>query len=64
MCELVDCFILSDLASKYKKKDIGFYIDDGLAVFKDISGPQSEKIKKEFHKVSKNMTWKYSFNAT
>ena len=50
VCELVGCFILSDLSSKYNKKDIGLYRDDGLAIFKNISGPQSEKIKKEFQK--------------
>ena len=53
VCELVDCFILSDLSSKYNKKDIGLYRDDGLAIFKNISGPQSEKLKKEFQKAFK-----------
>ena len=29
-----------------RKKDIGLYRDDGLAVFENKSGPESEKIKK------------------
>ena len=53
VCELVGCFILSDLSSKYNKENIGLYRDDGLAIFKNISGPQSEKIKKAFQKAFK-----------
>ena len=54
VCELVGCFMLSIVTSKYNKKDIGIYQDDGLAVFKNKSGPQSERIKKEFQKTFKN----------
>ena len=53
ICELVGCYILSILASKYRKEDIGIYRDDGLAVFKNTSGPQSERIKKDFQKIFK-----------
>ena len=31
-------------------RDIGLYQDDGLAVFKNKSGPQAERIKKDFQK--------------
>ena len=54
VCELVGCFILSEITKKYNKNDIGLYRDDGLAVLKNVSGPQSEKIKKEFQKHFKN----------
>ena len=54
VCELVGSFILSLLGTKYNAKDIGLYRDDGLAVFKNISGPQAEKIKKDFQKVFKD----------
>ena len=50
VCELVGCFILHKLSRKYNKRNIGLYRDDGLAVFKNISGPQSERIKKDFQK--------------
>ena len=43
VCELVGCFILHKLNQKYNKHDVGLYRDDGLAVFKNISGPQSGK---------------------
>ena len=51
ICELVGTYLLSLLCVKYNKKDIGLYRDDGLAVFKNISGPMSEKIKKDFQSI-------------
>ena len=54
VCELVGCFLLSKIAEKYEKNTFGLYRDDGLAVFKNISGPQSERIKKDFQKIFKN----------
>ncbi len=53
VCELVGAFILHQLGSKYNRKDIGLYRDDGLAVFKNVSGPEAERIKKDFQKVFK-----------
>ena len=50
VCELVGCYILNKLSGKYNKSKIGLYRDDGLAVFENISGPQSERIKKDFQK--------------
>ena len=50
VCELVGSFLLHQLSKKYNKKDIGLYRDDGLAVFKNKSGPQAERIKKDFQK--------------
>ena len=32
-------------------KNIGLYRDDGLAVFKNKSGPQADRIKKHFQKI-------------
>ena len=51
VCELVGIFILYQLSLKYNKNNIGLYRDDGLAVFKNISGPQAEKIKKHFQNI-------------
>ena len=47
ICELVGLFILSKFQQLNKIKNFGLYRDDGLAVVKDMSGPQSEKGKKE-----------------
>ena len=51
VCELVGIFILHQLSRIYNKNNIGLYRDDGLAVFKNISGPQAEKIKKHFQNI-------------
>ena len=53
VCKLVGTFLLYKLSLKYNKKDIGLYRDDGLAIFKNISGPKSEKIKKDIQKLFK-----------
>ena len=47
VCELVGLFILNDLANKYGTNNIGLYRDDGIAIFKKITGPQSERTRKE-----------------
>ena len=38
---------LYKLSLKYNKNSIGLYRDDGLAIFKNISGPKSEKVEKD-----------------
>ena len=43
VCELVGTFLLHKLSLKYNKNNIGLYCDDGLAIYKNISGPKSEK---------------------
>ena len=53
VCELVGTYLLSLIAKKYKKDDIGLYRDDGLAAFKNTSGPQNERIKKDFQAIFK-----------
>ena len=53
VCELVGTFLLSLISAKYNKHDIGLYRDDGLAVFKNTSGPQNERIKKELQTIFK-----------
>ena len=51
VCELVGSFFLYALSLKYNKENIGLYRDDGLAVFRNVSCPHCEKIKKEFQKL-------------
>ena len=53
VCELVGIFRLNKISEKYDKNDIGLYKDDNLAVFKNISGPESERIKKNFQSLFK-----------
>ena len=58
VCELVGAYILNTLATKYDKEQIGLYRDDGLAVFKDVTGSQAERIKKDITKVFKSLRLK------
>ena len=51
VCELVGNYLLYELSKLYEKKDIGLYRDDGLAVFKNKSGPELEKIKKSIQAI-------------
>ena len=51
--ELIDIFMLNKISEKYNKNDIGWYRDDGLAVFQNISGPKSDRIKKNFQSLFK-----------
>ena len=53
VCELVGIFMLNKISEKYDKNDIGLYRDDGLAVFKNISGPESEHMKKNLQSLFK-----------
>ena len=54
VCELIGIFMLSLIGNRYNPNNIGLYRDDGLAVFKNTSGPQSEKIKKTFQRMFEN----------
>ena len=50
----MNLLVLSLIGKIYNRNNIRLYRDDGLAVFKNTSGPQSEKIKKTFQKMFKN----------
>ena len=54
VCELVGTYLLSLISRACEKKDIGLYRDDGLAVFKNRSGPQNERIKKKIQWIFKD----------
>ena len=54
ICELVGIFMLSLLSEKYSSNNIGLYRDDGLSVFRNISGQQAEKHKKIIQKIFKD----------
>ena len=41
VCEVVGNFLLYQLSKNYNKNDIGLYRDDGIAVFKNVSGSKA-----------------------
>ena len=49
---MLGTFLLYKLSLKYNKKNIGFYHNDGLALFEN-RGPKSEKVKKDIQKLFK-----------
>ena len=53
VCKLVGTFPLYKLSLKYNKNNVGLYRNDGLAIFKNISGPKSEKVQKDIQKLFK-----------
>ena len=48
LCELVNLYILHILGEKYGKHRISLYRDDELVGFGYISGPQTDRIRKDF----------------
>ena len=54
VCELVGTFLLDKICEKYEKNNIGLYRDDGLSVFKNKSGTQLERIKKNLQNTFKD----------
>ena len=53
VCELIGIYMLYLIGKKYDSKNIGLYRDDGQAVFKNVSGPASENIKKQLQSLFK-----------
>ena len=53
VCQLVGTYLLNILSKKCNKNDLGLYRDDGLAVLKNKSGPQSEQVKRHMQKIFK-----------
>ena len=53
VCELLGTYMLNLLTKSYNKNDFGLNRDDGLAVLKTKSEPQSEKVKKNIQKIFK-----------
>ena len=53
VCELIGIFMLSLLSKHINKNHIGLYRDDGLAILKNTSDPEAEKLKKKLQKLLK-----------
>ena len=45
--ELTGLYMLNVLSSKFGKEKIGLYRDDGLSCFHNMTGPHTERVKKE-----------------
>ena len=56
VCELVGTFLLEKISEICNKSNIGLYRDDGLSIFRNKSGTQLEKMKRNYKDYLKNMT--------
>ena len=53
VCELIGVFMLLLLSKHINKSSIGLYRDDDLAILKNTSRPEAEKLKKKLQKLFK-----------
>ena len=53
VCALIGIFMSSLLSKHINKNHIGLYRDNGLAILKNTSCPEAEKLKKKFQKIFK-----------
>ena len=51
--KLVGTYLISPLKIVITKENMGLYRDDGLSIFKNMSGPEVERRKKELVKILK-----------
>ena len=50
VCKLVGSFILNQLKDTFQHHSVELYRDDGFAVVEGLSGPETERTKKELLK--------------
>ena len=55
ICELIGTYLLYQINNVISKENIGLYRDDGLTKFKNISGPEAERKKKDRIRILKVM---------
>ena len=53
ICKLVGVYIFNVLGEKYGKERVGWYRDDGVALFQNVSVQQANKIRKDVIKIFK-----------
>ena len=50
LCDLVGLYLLSELRQRFAALDMGLYRDDGLGVYTNLPGPETERLKKKMIK--------------
>ena len=55
VCELVGSLILTKLCDVLQRENVGLYRDDGLAIVKQMPGPELERKRKRLLKYLKSM---------
>ena len=63
VCELVSSYILQQLSQLFEHHSVGLYRDDGTAILKGLSAPETERVKKKVIKVFKDCEPKITIQA-
>ena len=63
LCELVGLFLLHEFSPIIPKKLAGLYRDDGLAILRNSSGPNTYRIKKRIIKLFQKHNLKITIEA-
>ena len=50
VCELVGLYILDQMKTSFPELDTGIYRDDGLSMYPEMSGPRTDKLRKDLIK--------------
>lgn len=62
-CELVGAYILNLLKPVFGSQSVGLYRDDGLAILKDATGHDADKLRKSVIQVFKNLGLKVTIEV-
>ena len=54
ICELAGIYNLHLLKSIIRKENVGLYRDAGLGVLRNLSGPETERLRKQIIKIFKD----------
>ena len=63
VCELTGSYILSILASKIPKNNMGLYRDDGLILLRKANGRSTDKSRKDIIKIFKDVGFQIDINT-
>ena len=63
VCELVGSYILQQLSQLFEHHSVGLYSEDGLAILKGLSRPETERVNKKLIKVFKDCELKVTIKA-
>ena len=54
ICELIGTYLLYQINNVISKENVGWYRDDGLGIFRNMSGPEVERKKKDLIRIFKS----------